>query len=466
MQHDLSQVLHQYLRSKPVEKLFSASTSLSAEEARVKNLVSKCYSLATNCWTWRDETTLFTGQMSGHVVKYLLSNNIFTVKSIIKTGLREISCLEHHVLDNVELLVVAGEDGRVEVMKIVKEKMSSLGFLWSDPDRLVVSKIMFHHSNNQTSVYLAKANFCVQMRISLSKGSKLNIGNPVNFNTGMTRIVGMEILDDKIVLSNQKSVTKICDINNVSDHGDVSLDLKRGHYFCQGLAASVNGSVVACLENISTFHDHLIARDPSRLVFWSLDTVETLRTKLELNHHQLSRCADVLDCYKCLLTEDNNSELQISPSLSVMWWHYKILCQKNSGENNFKENVLKYEAAIRSKVAAENLSNNKAETRIKAASAKFLSNFSQDINIIKISNDYINSGQHMWRCRLCHSEEDSDDVHVSSVTCGQGHTWPRCTSSQLPVDSTNPGRCCWCRSMTLSTSGSCCLCQGPLLTRT
>ena len=131
------------------------------------------------------------------------------------------------MLDNVELLVVAGEDGRVEVMKIVKDKMSSLGFLWSDPDRLVVSKIMFHQTNNQTSVYLAKANFCVQMRISLNKGSKLNIGNPVNFNTGMTRIVGMEILDDKIVLSNQKSVTKICDINNVSDHGDVSLDLKR-----------------------------------------------------------------------------------------------------------------------------------------------------------------------------------------------------------------------------------------------
>ena len=456
---DLSQTLYQHLKSRPTDRLVSASSTVSASEAMVRNLVTKCYSLATNCWTWSGDSghsdpTLYTGQMSGHIVRYCYSSTSqqFSVKQVYKTEMKEISCIEYYTVDNVEILLVAGNDGRVEVVKILKDKLKSLGMLWADPDRLVVNNFVCHLSEDgQTTVFIAKANFCIQIKLSIvSNGSKLQMGSPVSLNTGMTRIVGMLRIGDSLVLTNQKCVVRSCDLSRVSSSRLVSLEVVREHYMCQGMVASVNGSVIACVDNISSFHDHLIAREPSRLVFFTLETASSLLSKMCRRQDELSQCADILDCYKCLVT--NDSELSASSDIapSVLWWHHKVQAHKN-GENSM-ENVMNCEARLRCQAARNNIVSN-SQANVRSASTNFL---------FKFSDGHRRMEDH-WQCRICQAGESGETSDVSRVTCQSGHTWPRCPDTQLPVDTSRPSRCCWCKSLTLSITDNCSLCQGPLL---
>merc|ERR1719450_1341871 len=372
---DISQKLFQYLSSKPAKKLFTRTNNLTEQEAIVKNVENKLYSLATSCWCWArgpgpGHVSLVSGQMSGHVVHYSVTDDQISVNTVYKTQLQEISCIHSHVVDNINILIVAGNDGRVEVLKLDK-KISSLGFLWPDLDRLVVNKMLVIEENKVSSVVLAKANFCVQLKVKIIDGSKLELGKPCSYNTGMTRIVGMEVYSDKLVLTNQKAALKICDINKLSLNGTIQLELSRDNYFCQGMSLTSSKSVFAVLDNIASFNDHLVVREPARLIFWTMESEESVRSMLEDRSQELSRYADVLECYRCLVSP--SSPPPASSSVLPLWWHHYVIVTKTVDEVEKKsqsKDVVRYETELRCKAAMENLNNTFNEDLVsKAASA-------------------------------------------------------------------------------------------------
>ena len=232
----------------------------------VRSVQSRCSTQATSCWCWLGESLLLTAQHSGHLVLLSAGNtpNTPTVRSVHRCEVTEVSCLRHCTVDGLSLLIVAGGDGRVELLKMELEKISSLGLIWADQDRLKVNLIQVSPktSANYFTVILAKMNFCVFLKIRIVNGCRLEFGKSSHINTGMTAIVGLELYRDKLILSSQKSGIKICNLKSIGNGLEpVSLDIRRDDYFCHGMAASGNKTVLACLDNISSYHDHLILRE-------------------------------------------------------------------------------------------------------------------------------------------------------------------------------------------------------------
>ena len=477
---DISQILYQYLSSRPTEKLHTKSATCSREEATLRNARSKCYSLATNCWSWGppgEEEQLFTGQMSGHVIHYSVARGAeVRVTAVYKTQLKEISCIKFCAVSGQPgILIVCGSDGRVEVLKVGRN-MSSLGYLWEDLDRLVVNKIVIQRhrinvnvSKDDISLVLAKGSFCIQLTLTILNGSKIEINKPTVKNTGMTRIVGLECHHNKLVYVNQKSPIQICDTDKLTSGDCVNIEVSRDNYFCQGMAASHSGAVFACLDNISTFNDHLIVREPGRLVFWTLDSEESAQSRLVESSDDLSLSADILECYRVLLSHNQDTRSVNDLPVSVLWWHYRALLSKTSNSDTsirelLSSRMMECEAQLRCDIAIKRIRDNKASQSDVIASARFIKQFSKNTDYLTEVDTVLDKlPESDWRCRISGEAEDETLSEVSVVISRGGHTWPRCVTSQQAVDDTRPGSCGWCKSLTLSTDCvRCCLCGGPV----
>ena len=403
------------------------------------------------------------------------------VRAVTRTQLRELSSVAHHQLagGGAGLLLVGGGDGRVEVVRRDRG-MTSLGWLWADPDRLPVSRILARNTGGRVCVVMAKANFLVQLDFRISPGAKLEVNSHLVHNTGITRVVGLEFYKDKLVFINQKSAIGICDISKLQARDSVTLDwtsqVSRESYFCQGLAASTSGAVFTCLDNIATFNDHLIVREPGRLLFWSLETAASVRPQLEARAGALRLCGDLLECYRCLLGGGGGAEGGgRSGSTVVSWWHHKALLahhqdlrtQDPARRAEVSSRVLECEARLRCEAAILVARNSDADPGARVASAGFIVQFSEDEQRVAEARELLASLASVapWRCRVCGAGEAVEARHVAVVRCGGGHTWPRCVASQRAVTDTGPGRCGWCGGLTSAAAagtGSCALCQGPV----
>jgi len=465
---EVSKVLLEFLKSKPVEEVHMKNSNLSENEAIVKNLESRCYSMATNCWCWKGEGEFFTGQLSGHVVYWEWGRNL-AAKNIFKTDLKDISCVHWDTLDGCDIVFVAGLDGRVLALRFGRN-FSFIGWVWNDLDRLPVNKIMLVQDGSKQQIVLAKANFCISMKVKVNK-SRIEVGKPSHLNTGMTRIVGMELYKNQLLLANQKSPLKIWDMKNTSSV--IELDVERQHYFCYGLAASENQTIFASLENISSFNDHLIMREPGRLVLWTLESQNNLRRQM------VSDCVgpDTMEVYRLLVTGnrteyDPDWQPSTDPSLCrADWWHHSVLLSRVSSGSQHLGNirtavqhcevVLRCQAARAVLTAVQGLYDNCA----KLASANFILSFSKVNSLKNLASGVVCSLEQVtWTCRICGNEARSQAPNVSHVTCVSGHSWPRCVTTQQAVSVTCPARCCWCKAVAVKTlSRLCSLCQGPLV---
>eukprot|EP00090_Calanus_glacialis_P036956 TRINITY_DN6326_c0_g1_i1.p1 TRINITY_DN6326_c0_g1~~TRINITY_DN6326_c0_g1_i1.p1 ORF type:complete len:642 (-),score=188.55 TRINITY_DN6326_c0_g1_i1:438-2321(-) len=467
-EEEVSQVLLDYLKSKPVEDLHVKTPNQSENEATVKNLKSRCYSLATKCWCWKGQGEFFTGQLSGHVVYWEWERNV-VVKNVFKTELEEISCVHWDKVDNLDILFVAGLDGRVLALRVGRN-FSVLGWVWDDLDRLPVNKIKIIKDEAKYQIVLAKANFCISMKIKVNK-SKIEVAKPQNLNTGLTRIVGMETYQDRMMLSNQKSNIKLWDMKKSSSV--IELDVAREHYFCYGVAGSNNQSIFACLENISSFNDHLIMREPGRLVLWTLETQENLRRKMLKGVFG----PDLMEAYRLLLTANKTEfdpaiELSTDPiQCKLDWWHHSVLLARASQTSQYlvqlKRVVEHCEVVLRSQAAKVVLTSPQGlyDIPAKQASAHFVITFSSISSLARLGTSTLASvTETPWTCRICGSLARDQPAHVSHVTCTAGHAWPRCVTTQQPVMVTCPAKCSWCKGVAVKTMArTCCLCQGPLL---
>eukprot|EP00092_Neocalanus_flemingeri_P029722 GFUD01032270.1.p1 GENE.GFUD01032270.1~~GFUD01032270.1.p1 ORF type:complete len:629 (-),score=150.35 GFUD01032270.1:23-1909(-) len=465
---ELSQLLLEHLKSKPIEQTYVKDNNLSENEATVKNLESRCYSLATNCWCWKGDTEFFTGQLSGHVVYWEWGLSV-AVRNVFKTELKEISCVHWDKVDNLDILFVAGLDGRVLALRVGRN-FSVLGWVWNDLDRLPVSKIMLIKDDSKHQIVLAKSSFCICMKIKVNK-NKIEVGKPSHMNTGLTRIVGMELYKGQIILTNQKGALKTWDMKNTSRV--IELDVVRDHYFCYGLAGSLNQSIFACLENISSFNDHLIMREPGRLILWTLESQENLRQQML----QGSFGPDIMEAYRLLLTanktefDPNTEKSTDTRECHLDWWHHSVLLARAGTASQHLaqlrsvvehcEVILRSQAARAVLTAPQGLYDNTA----KQASAQFILSFSTICSLKRLATGVLTSLiQSTWTCRICGSGASPHPAHVSHVTCVSGHTWPRCVSTQQPVSVPCPARCCWCKAVAVQTLARlCCLCEGALM---
>jgi len=459
---DVSQILLEYLKSKPVEDIHEKNDNLSESEAIVKNLKSRCYSLATQCWCWKGEKEFFTGQLSGHVVHWEYNKSV-NVRNTFKTELNEISCVHFSQVGDIDVLFIAGLDGRVLALKVGRS-FSVFGWVWNDLDRLTVNKIVIIKEGSNFEIVLAKANFCISMKMKINK-NKIEIGKPAHINTGLTRIVGLEVYNDKVLVCNQRSPIKLWDRKTKVQ--EVELDVAREHYQCYGLGGSHNQSIFACLENISSFNDHLIMREPGRLVLWTMETQEDLKNKMLKGLFG----SDIMEAYRLLLSY-NKTEYDPRQELSTEtvvchtdWWHHSVLqCKTSHDLVQLKKVVHHCEVILRCQASLQVLSSPQGfyDSAARQASANFVLTFSRNSSLRKLASS-VNTDT-PWSCRLCGEPASNQSPCVSHVICTSGHRWPRCVTTQQPVTTTCPARCSWCKAVAVRTMArACSLCRGPLI---
>ena len=459
---DVSHILLEYLKSKPVEDIHEKNDNLSESEAVVKNLKTRCYSLAIQCWCWKNAKEFFTGQLSGHVVHWEFGSNL-SVKNFFKTELEEISCVHFSKVADFDVLFVAGQDGRVLALKVGRS-FSILGWVWNDLDRLPVNKIVIIKEASNCEIVMAKANFCLCMKIRINK-SKLETGKPSHINTGLTRIVGLEAYKDKILVCNQRSPVKLWDRKNKCK--DIELDVVRENYHCYGLGGSHNQSIFAFLENISSFNDHQIMREPGRLVLWTLENQKGLKLKMFKGIFG----SDMLEVYRLLLSynkTDYDSDTQLSSEETVChteWWHHSVILARASQDLVQLRKVVHHcEVVLRCQASQQVLSSPQGfyDTAARQASASFVLAFSQNSSLRRLASS-VDTGT-PWTCRICGALACDQPPFVSHIICASGHRWPRCVTTQQPVTATYPARCTWCKAVAVRTiSRTCSLCRGPLI---
>jgi len=464
---ELSQILFEYFKDISLEenqRNNSDNSNFSEHEITVKNIKKRCYNLATNCWCWKNRYEFFTGQLSGHVVHWQRGKNT-VVKKMFKTDLDEIACVQFNTLNNMDILLVCGKDGRVVAYKLSSTSHSLFGWIWNDLDRMPVENVVIDQSRNL--LLLAKANFGLSLKYKITR-SRIEITKTNHINTGLTKIVGMEAINDKLFVANQKSPFKLWDMKDKTTVVDV--DIAREHYFCYGVAGSPNQSIFACLENISSFNDHLIMREPGRLVFWTFETLDSLQEKLKDG----LLGPDIMESYRLLVLKN---KLDVDPNISISsdinncrfdWWHHSVLNARTTQKSQKLINVLEQcEIVLRSQAAKHVLTSQKKafEQAALEASAGFVLTFTDCVNLKKIATEVLEKiGVSRWTCRICGSLEKTDSLRVSFISCLSGHIWPRCVSTQQPVSVTRPARCCWCKSLAVDSSAiKCSLCLGPLL---
>jgi len=458
---DLSELLSKYLDASSKEEEAMKEEDESAILEKHKKLA---YQLATVSHCWTSSGLLVTGQMGGQLVSYGMDGA--RVLGLTDTPLASIFCLACVKIGGKELVVAGGGCGKVLAFSWGESGgWKEEGEVWGEEDHLVLSRVV----QLGESLVLGKGGFCLVVHVNIKRESgNAEFSGVRTLHCGITKIIGLQLLGGKVLIGNQKGPVKVWNLEKGVE-GKVELEVDFKHYMTYGIVASPNQSLFVTVQSIDAFNDHLIMREPGRLVFWTLEDVASLEASLAQGHFG----PDMLEVVRCLRISEKVDiplEFQCPGEKEVLqcrlhWWKLQNLASSKKGDVRVGELAQHCEIAIRCAEAATILDDVSSDPQSRDASASFILAFSSDPALqAKAASRTISN----WQCKLCPSSLSSTfTTTVSSITCVQNHSWPRCLFTQRAVMTPEPLVCRWCgcpASLSASSSAArpCPLCQGPL----
>merc|ERR1719445_1886794 len=102
----------------------------------------------------------------------------------------------------------------------------------------------------------------------------------------------------------------------------------------------------------------------------------------------LSLSADILECYRVLLSHNQDTRSVNDLPVSVLWWHYRALLSKTSNSDTsirelLSSRVTECEAQLRCDIAIKRIRDNKASQLDVIASARFIKQFSKNTDYLR-----------------------------------------------------------------------------------
>ena len=425
----------------------------------------RAFTSATTCFTWLSGCLasstclhLVTGQMDGHLVTYRVEGEQVEVVGLTATGLASTSTLHYLNLGGRSVLVVGERGGRVRCMEQEGEEgWRPSTWLWGEEDQLEVSRVLAMGSG----VVLVKSNFCLFLPVGAGEEG-LEVGQMIPLNCGFTRVVGAVVLEQGLLVATQKE--QLLWRPEEGRRGVVVEEVEGWeHYLTCGLVASPNHCLLVTLQSISAFHDHLILREPGRLVAWTLHPREAVEGALAGG----AMGPDLLEVARCLRgREDLPATFAPAPSpvhCRLDLWRCRALLGRKRGGGRAAEVARHCELVLRCQAAAELLAGT-GDAEARQGAAAFLLSFSKE-PAQREAAEAVGEVPSTWQCPLCPPSNPSPlPSTLSSLTCLQGHAWPRCVLTQGPVTSPSPLACRWCGAPALPHPAPppCTLCRGPL----
>ena len=152
-----------------------------------------------------------------------------------------------------------------------------------------------------------------------------------------------------MLIGNQKGPVKVWNLEKGGE-GKVDLEVDFKHYMTYGIVASPNQSLFVTVQSIDAFNDHLIMREPGRLVFWTLEDVASLEASLAQGQFG----PDMLEVVRCLRISEKAEiplDFKCPGEKEVLqcrldWWKLSTMAFKK-GDSGVSELAQQCEVAIR-----------------------------------------------------------------------------------------------------------------------
>ena len=340
---DLSELLWKYLH-KDISKEEAMEVEEEEEASAILEKRKKfAYHLATASHCWTSTGHLVTGQMGGQLVTYSMGEAC--VLGLTDTSLSSITCLSIVGVGGRELLVAGGGSGKVLAFSWEEGGWEEVGEVWGEEDHLVLSRV----AQLGDSLVLGKGGFCIVVHVNFgAESGKVEFSMVRTLHCGITKIIGLQVLDGKLLIGNQKGPVKVWDLEK--GEGEVELEVDSKHYMTYGIVASPNQSLFVTVQSIDAFNDHLIMREPGRLVFWTLEDVASLEASLEWGVFG----PDMLEVVRCLRISD---KVEAPPDFKcpsaeevlqcrLEWWKLRTLASRK-GDSGVAELAQECEIGIR-----------------------------------------------------------------------------------------------------------------------
>ena len=216
------------------------------------------------------------------------------------------------------------------------------GTVWGEEDLLPLAKVeVLSLKGGASQMVMAKGSFCIVLGVRVTKDG-LEVGSPRTFNCGPTRLVGLQVLGHKILLVPQKGPLRMWDLQQGA--ATVDLEADGSHYANYGLSLSPSGSLLVLLQCVAAYQDHLLLREPSRLLLATLDSLEVLKEKML----DIPGQADTLEVARMVRSQARDSleqDFQCSGEAVVCrrdWWRCVGLRARRKGEDARLEDVLEH----------------------------------------------------------------------------------------------------------------------------
>ena len=340
---DLSELLWKYLDADRGKE-----EAMEEEEEEVSAILSKhkklAYQLATASHCWTISGLLVTGQMGGQLVTYGMDGA--RVLGLTDTPLSSIVCLACVKIGGKELVLAGGGCGKVLAFSWGEGGWEEEGEVWGEEDHLVLSRVV---QLGETLV-LGKGGFCLVVHVNIkAESGAIEFSGVRTLHCGITKIIGLQVLGRKVLIGNQKGPVKVWNLEK--GEGKVELEVDFKHYMTYGIVASPNQSLFVTVQSIDAFNDHLIMREPGRLVFWTLEDVASLEESLARGNFG----PDMLEVVRCLRISEKVDvplEFQCPGEEDVLqcrldWWKLRTLASSRKGDSGVGELAQHCEIAIR-----------------------------------------------------------------------------------------------------------------------
>eukprot|EP00096_Caligus_rogercresseyi_P000598 TRINITY_DN11067_c0_g1_i1.p1 TRINITY_DN11067_c0_g1~~TRINITY_DN11067_c0_g1_i1.p1 ORF type:complete len:604 (+),score=147.91 TRINITY_DN11067_c0_g1_i1:45-1856(+) len=435
---DISQVIHSYLKDTHWDK--TSPPSLPGLQARA-------YGQATLAFLWiEDYKYLLLAQKNGDLI--ILDGSLRVIKVIKDLIDSEISSL--YTIPGTDeqsfILLVCAVDGRIKGFRVEPGAASSSewtvglqgGDVWPEADQMRVSKILVTcQGGGASNIVIGKGSFIIFIRIESERAhveDTISVGSTsVNGFVQCEKGLIVMSLNGPLALVNAKR-----ELKELTDLGE-SLDLE--HYMNKGLSTSRWGAIIALVQNVQAYYDHLVLRTPTKLVFLTQfkSSPEALQVPLDAKDFSLTGYKDYLEVGRLLFYPKCECFIQKKDirEPELLYWYLRT----------FKCNE-------RRKVSDEELE----EVRVQLLKA-----YTKDRPELekRMNGEFLDGDS---SCVIC--EEPFSQRHSDHLLCSNGHTFPRCVLSLKATMSTELLQCRWCRSLADPQANPlliihCPLCGGP-----
>ncbi|XP_066982847.1 general transcription factor 3C polypeptide 4 isoform X3 [Macrobrachium rosenbergii] len=262
--------------------------------------------------------------ISGHVVFWKIPVELINaaevhLSKIEETKMKITSAI--HWLSNENksgYLVLGGNNGQVKIfyVEFAEELVfRDLGYAFDSDDRVRVNHLhMIYLEDMLYMLLLAKQSILVAVTLNLCD-SALTARNVSHCHLGRLPISGMICLQNRnVFLSMKDGYIRHAYLDY--DNGVTKIELKDTPFKSDGvsytgLSASPNGTLWAILESVSVAYDHLVVREPSQISIYQIGSGDKIFQYLQKSRVPLHFEADLLESLRLYYCKTGEASLQL-----------------------------------------------------------------------------------------------------------------------------------------------------------